>query len=117
MTTNTTETAEIEEYGLDAITSFRRVAHREVNDHYEQVTEPLYKALNETFVEIGRGIIYGGPHDNARFRELCDKGREQEEEVSGLEVERRCKIEEVDDKYDQLTVEHFAKNPIATNPS
>jgi hypothetical protein len=112
-TTSTTETKVTIDLGEIGVA--RRLAIHEADAKYDPLMQESGKALFEAYAELGKHVAHNVPNidrKDGQFRRLLDKIEERTradaENYIGLQGEH----EEIERRFNQLTVEYFAKNPI-----
>ena len=96
----------------------RRRAIHEADSKYDTLMEESGKAFREACVDLGH-LITCSPDvmamlrdlKDAKFRRLLDKIKEADVAVGEAYVGLQGEHERIEDKFNKLTVEFFAKNP------
>ena len=113
-----TETHDSPDDILGAIGVDRRCAIHEADAKGHLLMEESGKALHEAYANLGQHITMRSAvvailrdHKDAEFRRLLDKIEEAISADSEAYVALQYEHEKIEDKFNKLTVEFFAKNP------
>jgi hypothetical protein len=114
-----------EREGLGAIGCDRRLAYHEA-DAKHRVNQPR---SDDVDWEKRLGLIVwsrfagGDPpavksidRNDPEIRELCDKVEKQMQEDAESYLELQDEHQEIEDRFDVLTIDYFARNPVASPP-
>jgi hypothetical protein len=103
---------ELGEIGVD-----RRLAIHEADAKHKPLMEKSSDACVAACAELGR-FVWETPNidpEDAEFRRLLDGVNKRMDDAGEDYIALQAEHEEIEHKYDKMTAEYFAKNPIANN--